>query len=843
MSVKLLAGDSDRVAGRLATVLASMVLLAPAGEHALRAQEPGTLGDPPGALAGSVALGEARLLAEGIDVVLSSERSDRSWRTKTDGSGSFRFTGLPPGLYDIRLALIGWRDETARVAVEGGVTVAVHLTMRPNPIPVAAVGVMLDRTRLVRPGIDLPGSAQALSTEELRELPTAYGDVHKAVFHLPGVNVQEEEGFGLRPNIGLRGTGSERTSKITLMEDGILIAPAPYTAPAAYYFPVAGRMESVEVRKGSSQIKYGPRTIGGALNLVSRSIPDRLLVNASLAGGQHGTGRFEGNIGDSYENFGWLGQGYLIRTDGFKDVDGGGRAGYDLQDFLVKFRANTDPDARVYQAVTAKVGYYNQTSNSTYLGITDDDFSLTPNRRYAASQEDVFQGDQQQYQLQHYIQPSDALNVTTTLYRNNFHRNWYKLQSVRGTGIGAVMSAPGAFPEELSVLKGADSEADALQVRANNRSYFAMGVQSVLGVVASTGPVQHGLEAGIRYHADEEDRFQKQDGYRMIGGRMDLTSEGAPGSQSNRVSDASAWAFYVQDAIQAGKWTIIPGLRYETVGFTSVDYGKEDPQRTEAPIGERASRVSGLIPGVGINYGATRGVDLFFGVHRGFGPTGARATDETEPEKSLNFEAGARLRGEGYSAQVIGFFSDYTNVLGRATLANSESGTGEIFNGGEVDVLGLEVLAEFDPLAASSSLSLPIRLTYTFTDAAFRTAFESEFDPWGVVEVGDKLPYVAPHQLQLSAGMSHDRWFAHLDLRVQAAMRTAAGQGRIPAGDGTDGYAVLGFSGEYVLTRWGSVFLSGENLTDVEYIVARRPAGPRPGLPRTISLGVRLTNR
>jgi Fe(3+) dicitrate transport protein len=627
------------------------------------------------------------------------------------------------------------------------------------------------------------------------------------------------------------------------MEDGILISPAPYTAPAAYYFPVTGRMESVEVRKGSSQIKYGPRTIGGALNLVSQSIPDRLAVSAGLGGGQHGTGRVQGMIGDSYKNFGWLGQGYLIRTDGFKQVDEGGESGYDLQDFLVKLRANTNPDASIFQSITAKVGYYNQTSNSTYLGITDEDFGLTPNRRYAASQEDVFRGNQQQYQLQHYIQPSDAVNVTTTFYRNNFRRNWYKLQSVLGTGIGAVMADPAAFPEELDVLKGADSEADALRVRANNRSYYAQGIQSVLGIAATTGMVKHGIEAGVRYHADEEDRFQKQDSYRMVGGLMELTSKGAPGSQSNRVSDGQAWALYVQDAIAVADWTIIPGVRYETVGFTSVDYGADDPDRTEGPTGVRRSRVAGIIPGLGVNYNATSGVDLFVGVHKGFGPTGARATDETEPEESLNYEAGARLEGRGYKAQVTGFFSDYTNVLGRSTLSNSDRGTGDIFNGGEVDVIGVELSAAYDPLAAAASLSLPIRLTYTFTDAEFRTAFESDHEPWGTVEIGDKLPYIAPHQLQLRAGLAQDRWFAHVDLRWQAAMRTGAGQGVIPAGDGTDAYAVIGLMGEYAMTRWVSIFLSGENLANAEYVVARRPAGPRPGLPRTISAGVRVSNR
>jgi Fe(3+) dicitrate transport protein len=798
----------------------------------------------PGSVSATVYSARSGTRLEGVSVRLTSSSGGPDWSSETDAAGRFALLRLPPGEYTLQLTQLGWRVKSERVVIEEGTRLELEVEMAPNPIPMEAVAVLLDRRRLVSPGSDLPGSAQSLSEEEMRETPSAFADVHKAVFSLPGVNVQEEEGFGLRPNIGLRGTGSERTSKITLMEDGILIAPAPYTAPAAYYFPVTGRMESVEVRKGSSQIKYGPRTIGGALNLVSQSIPDRLAMSAGLGGGQHGTGRFQGMIGDSYGNFGWLGQGYLIRTDGFKQVDGGGRAGYDLQDFLVKLRANTSPDASIYQAFNAKVGYYNQTSNSTYLGITDDDFRLTPNRRYSASQEDVFRGDQQQYQLQHYIQPSDAVNVTTTFYRNNFRRNWYKLQSVLGTGISAVMADPAAFPEELAVLKGADSEADALQVRANNRSYYAQGIQSVLGVETTTGQVRHGIEAGVRYHADQEDRFQNQDGYRMVGGLMELTSEGAPGSQSNRVSDAAAWAFYIQDAIAVADWTIIPGVRYETVGFTSTDYGVDDPDRADGPTGVRQSRVAGIIPGVGVNYNATSGVDLFTGIHKGFGPTGARATDDTKPEESLNYEAGARFEGKGYNAQVIGFFNDYRNVLGRSTLSNSENGTGDIFNGGEVDVIGVELSAEYDPLAAAaSSLSLPIRLTYTFTDAEFRTSFESAFEPWGDVEIGDKLPYIAPHQLQLRAGLAQDRWSAAIDLRWQAAMRTAAGRGVIPAGGGTDAYAVLGFMGEFTMTRWASIFLSGENLAGAEYVVARRPAGPRPGLPRTISVGVRVSNR
>ena len=122
------------------------------------------------------------------------------------------------------------------------------------------------------------GSAFYVSEEDLAKF--SFTNVNRVLQSVPGVNVYEEDGFGLRPNISLRGTSPERSAKINLMEDGVLIAPAAYSAPAAYYFPTIGRMQAVEVLKGSSQIQYGPNTTGGAINMISRAIPQKLSAEA-----------------------------------------------------------------------------------------------------------------------------------------------------------------------------------------------------------------------------------------------------------------------------------------------------------------------------------------------------------------------------------------------------------------------------------------------------------------------------------------------------------------------------------------------------------------------------------
>jgi Fe(3+) dicitrate transport protein len=692
---------------------------------------------------------------------------------------------------------------------------------------------------------EIPGSAHLLSGSDLERRKRGFDDVHRLLRPIPGLIIQEEEGFGRRPNIGMRGTGTDRSAKIALMEDGVLIAPAPYSAPAAYYFPAAGRMESIEVRKGSSQIKYGPNTGGGALNLVSTSIPDAFRLSLRAEGGQYGSGKAHLFLGDSSDHVDWLIETYQGRSSGFKKLDGGGDTGFALRDYVGKLRLHTSRDAGTYQHLEIKLGATDEDADETYLGLTQGDFRSDPLRRYSASQLDLFESSHRQYQARHFVAFSSRLDATTTVWRNDFTRRWYKLESVLGTGLSGVLERPENFAAHYAILTGGDSAANALVIRNNNREYYAQGVQTMLGVQVSAGPTRHKIEAGVRYLQDEEDRFQQDDGYQMLGGRMSLTRPGAPGSQTNQVVSASAWAFFAQDRVEWGRLSLIPGVRLERIELQRTDYPRTDPQRT-SPTAVLDDDLDVVVPGIGAGLRISPRLDLVAGVHKGFAPPGPGASPDTKAEESVNYELGFRGRSGGLRAEATAFYNDYANMLGRDTLASGGSGSGDQFNAGQVRVFGLESVIQYDLRHAFGfGVSLPVQASYTFTEGEFRNSFQSQYGPWGTVTAGDELPYLPRHQLFARVGVEAQRWTADLSAHYVGRVRTRAGQSELVDTQSTDAAFVLDLTADYAVkgrALGGELRLFGsiQNLADREYVVARHPAGARPGLPRTASLGVKL---
>lgn len=218
--------------------------------------------------------------------------------TSSDSKGEFELK-IGALSQNLRISSIGFQSVAIPVAdFRDGNKMAIQLKEDLYQLPEIIVERNTLTGGLANVG-SVPGSAHYLSMKQLNKF--SYTDANRVLRNVPGINIQEEDGFGLRPNIGMRGTGVERSSKITLMEDGILMAPAPYTAPSAYYFPSMGRMQGVEVRKGSSQIKYGPYTTGGAINLISTAIPTDFSSRLSLFGGNYGRRTVHAMVGQSFE--------------------------------------------------------------------------------------------------------------------------------------------------------------------------------------------------------------------------------------------------------------------------------------------------------------------------------------------------------------------------------------------------------------------------------------------------------------------------------------------------------------------------------------------------------------
>jgi Fe(3+) dicitrate transport protein len=690
--------------------------------------------------------------------------------------------------------------------------------------------------------MDVPGSAALLEGPELEQAKTGVGDITRALRTVPGLNIVEEEGYGLRPNIGMRGTPSERSSSITLMEDGVLIAPAPYAAPAAYYFPSFARMSGVEVLKGAGQIKYGPRTTGGSLNLLSTAIPQEFALRGNISTGSQDTTRGHIYLGDSGKNFGYLLETFQIATDGFKNLDGGGDTGFDLQDYIGKLRFNTDRSEEYYQQLQFKVGYYEQDSRETYLGLARSDFSATPYRRYAASQNDTLNVSQRQYQAQHYVELSDDIDITTTAYYNDTARRWNKIDSVGGTSLGVVLDDPQRYSDAYGWLTGgANSGADAITLRDANRDYYGAGVQSVLVASTRTGAVDHRFEVGVRYHQDEEDRKQQDAGYRMENGTLVQTSQGAPKSQTNRISSANATAAYIQDTLSIGAWRFLPGVRFENINLQRRDYGKNDPDRTGVSLSENESSLNVWIPGVGAEYRWNDTFATFAGVHKGFSPPGPSDSDGVKEEKSIAYEVGPNISRKSLIGQTTFFVNDYDNLLGVDSLASGGTGTGDQFNLGDALAYGVEASMRYDlGEAFESAYRFPVYATYTYTSAEFGSTFKS--DIYGQVKSGDRIPYIPEHQFAVGAGVEHDRYgqllFRSYFVDSMTTQPSSVDAGTAPR---TDSYYVVDMHVESPDIKPGArLFLDVTNLFDNDYIVAWRPAGARPGMPLTALGGIKF---
>ena len=545
--------------------------------------------------------------------------------TVTDPNGIFYFSQDKDSAL-IEIDAIGYTKIEKKVLLSQSNTMIIKLEQ--SAVKLSPINVLADRSRISGIGQNfyrIPGSLSIISKAEVLEFHDT--DINRVVSQVPGVYIQEEDGYGLRPNIGMRGSGLERSSKINMMEDGVLIAPAPYSSPAAYYSPTAGRMESFEIRKGSSQVKYGPHSTGGAINYISATIPKDLDFNGLLSLGEYGSQVARFKSGMSSKNYGLMIQTHNEKSEGFKELQGEGNTGYDKSDFLFKARINTNSDLALLEL---KLSSTDEISNETYLGLTRDDFEENPYMRYRASQKDKMDADHQQVSLTAIFKPFDNLDITSTLYNNDFHRNWYKLNKVNGHGIASILSSNNSSDSTYQLLSVNNSIDDIYDIKANNRIYKSRGIQTILRSNFKFIGKQNDLMVGFRVHSDEMNRFQKSDKYKMYDGNLIMTTEGiwGEGSKNNRLYLASANSMFIENELTWSKAIITIGSRMESIHLERKDWGS-DLNRDSTASSINKDKLNIIIPGIGLSYQLFDGAQIFTGIHRGFSPPGPGSVSYT----------------------------------------------------------------------------------------------------------------------------------------------------------------------------------------------------------------------
>jgi Fe(3+) dicitrate transport protein len=661
-------------------------------------------------------------------------------------------------------------------------------------------------------------------------------DPHAVLQSVPGVYARGEDGFGLRPNIGLRGVNPDRSKKVTLLEDGILFGPAPYSAPAAYYFPLITRMQTVRILKGPSAIQHGPQTVGGSVDFVTRSIPSGEEAQLDVGGGQNLYGKLHGYYGTSTDRSGFLMEGVHLRSNGFKELDGGGHTGFHRNEWMLKARHKLDTEGEARHTLQLKVGYSDEASNETYLGLSDEDFAAAPLRRYAASRFDRMEWHRTQVVLRHDLELG-ALTVTTQAYRHDLHRIWRKVNHFQGAAIADVLADPTSARNAIyyGVLTGQlDSSApeETLLIGPNNRKFVSQGLQSVARWSAATGPLSHSVELGARYHFDEIDRVHTEDGFLMLGGQ--LVPQGGPTitTASNR-DGTHALALHATDAMAWGPLVVTPGVRLEVLRSQSVDRLAGETQK---------GSLEAVMPGLGVHGSLTRTLGLFAGVYRGFSPPAPGQPAAVLPERSTNFETGARWTRSGERFEVVGFLNAYSNLTDVCTFSNGCLG-GDLdrqVDAGKARILGAEAYAEktFRP---GGGVTFPTSVAYTLTQTRLLEDFRSSDPQFGVVRAGDEMPYVPRHQLFASAGVESALGGVHLSATYIGAMREEAGQGEAAPGTATEAQLTFDLNASWNFAKKGELYLSARNLLDNQVIVARRPYGARSNAPRTLLLGLKYS--
>ena len=679
----------------------------------------------------------------------------------------------------------------------------------------------------------LAGSGQIISNKDL--LKAMDTDIQKILTAVPGVYMRTEEGYGLRPNISIRGTAIERSAKVAIMEDGVLVAPSPYTSSSAYYFPTTGRIHSVEVLKGPAAVSQGPQTIGGAINLISTPIPNTPSGKFVQELGENGMMRTHAYYGGTSGNFGALVEVHEHESDGFDSIANvGGDTGFDKSDLMVKARYET-----ANHSLTFKMVDLYETSNQSYVGLSQASLNANPRVRYGATAYDKMLNDGEQTSLT-YVGDFENFNVTFTSWQNDYYRDWFKVSDFNNKKAHGEQDD---INELISDANNGSANAQAIldgklpvqiEYKHNNRYYTNEGYQ--FSINTSLGI--HDLTLGYRDMEDSESRVQAHEyaDQAADGSLSPLYGYIGLNNSNNRLRESSATSYYLQDTMDFGRLDI-------TVGYRSEDYDQRHrrlsdragPNLTMVRTGPADNRDTfatndHTTQSFGATYEVSENLTLVAGFHEGMTPMfGA------DPEEADNTELGIRYKDGAGEVEIFYFYSEYSNLAAECTLVSGAACNADesaVFSGGSADVEGIEFNGSW--IFDGDGISYPVAIAYTSTDATFNNSYESDY--FGVVAAGDDLPYIPSSSMALVAGFITDEGLSGnmrlIDVGGSCSIAACGTYNKIHA------HTIIDLDLRKALNDAMDLYVIVENVTDDADIISRAQSeGARSQKPRTIKVG------
>ncbi len=677
-----------------------------------------------------------------------------------------------------------------------------------------------------------PGSVAFVESVELKKQNNS--DIGRILNKIPGVYIQEEDGLGLRPNIGLRGAHPHRSKKITLLEDGILIGPAPYSASAAYYFPSPALAHNVEVFKGPSAVKYGPNSIGGAVNIITRPIAKKEENEIDVSYGAIQKGKLTSS--NTIDHVGYRLELHRLQSDGFKTISKGGETGIEKNDGLMKLEYDLGKIfGGIDQTLSLKTAYNTEKSFETYLGSSLDDFKRNPKQRYAASKDDLMKWNHAQFQINHQLRLNDQLSASTTVYHNRLKRKWTRFDGLADRRDLRSILAYNSDPDLIRLLNGdrdTSNPDENILIVGNDRQYVSEGVQTFFKHSSTPGDnLGNDLSLGLRYHHDFVKRNHSEIMSEMKNGSLNYFPESSKMTNLTH-DDTRAITVFAENELSYNQTIFSIGTRLEFVK------NKSSSLLSPQEIKENDETI--VVPGVGINHSFNDQLVGLFGINRGVTLVGPGQSTETKEEASINYEAGFRYLSPSSSAELIGFYSDYSNIKGTCSFS-SGCAADKIdleFDGGQAEILGVEAQAahQFENVFMPS-FDLPFSVNYTRTVSRFTADSISSNEEWGLGQIkkGDPLPYIPQDQWTIKGGIEYKKFNSDITFSWKGKMADQSvkvGRKIIPS------YGVIDWSMQYKYDKDGSLYTKVDNLMDKSYLTSLRPYGARGGKPRMLTVGI-----